>query len=53
MNEDFMKGWNAARECWQTTGSVGPFPPEMEIERTKEASKPPPVKKAIRKPKEA
>ena len=41
VNRDFFTGWDAARAVWQKTGSVPPYPPEMEAQRTKEANRPP------------
>ena len=37
-NDDYLKGWQAARDTWQRTGSVSPYPPEVEYQRTLEAS---------------
>ncbi len=52
MTEDFIAGWKAAREQYQSTGGVQPFPPGYEAPVEKKET-PAPVKKATRKPKEA
>ena len=36
--EEFLQGWHAAREIWQRTGSVMPYPPGFYESETVEAA---------------